>query len=156
MQPTIIITPLDPADKDLILKIARWYFREWNTPIDKTVRLLTTYPNEVVLIQVILTVEGEVVATGSIRHLPNILNRHGCLSQFGPWLGALYTQAEYRRQGLGKMLLENLEREARKEGLSKIYLYTFTAESLYKRCGWKVITRVTYKDHDTVVMEKDL
>ena len=78
------------------------------------------------------------------------------LATFKPWVALLYTDKDYRNQGLGRLLLEQLEHCAQESKLSKIYLYTFTAESLYRRCGWKQIERVVYKDKDTVVMEKEL
>ena len=59
-------------------------------------------------------------------------------------------------KGFGTMLLNQIEHCAKERGLTKIYLYTFTAESLYRRCGWKELDRVMYKDHDTVIMEKML
>jgi len=53
----ILINKLDPTDKDLILKIANWYFDEWNNPIDKIIHRLTNQPNEDVLFQLVLTKE---------------------------------------------------------------------------------------------------
>jgi GNAT superfamily N-acetyltransferase len=156
MAPKITITKLDPTDKDLILKIANWYYEEWNTPIEKTIRRLTNQPNGDVLFQLVLAKDNEVVATGGLCNNVNILKVHEKLRKFKPWLALLYTAKDYRNQGLGKMLLEQIERCAKEEKLSKIYLYTFTAESLYRRCGWKQIDRVHYKGHDTVVMEKGI
>ena len=41
-------------------------------------------------------------------------------------------------------------------GLPAIYLYTFTAESLYTKCGWKTIDKVSYKGYGTVIMQKEI
>jgi len=68
----------------------------------------------------------------------------------------LYTQPEYRNKGLGRKLLEFIERNAKANKINKIYLYTFTAESFYKSNGWKEIKKVDYKSHKTVVMEKSI
>lgn len=86
----------------------------------------------------------------------NIYKVHKKLKRFNPWVGLLYTQKEYRNKGLATMLLNQIAQCAKEFDLKKIYLYTFTAESLYERCGWTVIERVFYKDHDTAVMEKRL
>jgi GNAT superfamily N-acetyltransferase len=156
MASEILINKLEPTDKDLILKIANWYFDEWNTPIDKTIHRLTNQPNEDVLFQLVLTKENNVIATGGLCNNVGILKVHEKFNKFKPWVALLYTENSYRHQGLGKLLLEQLEWFAKESKLAKIYVYTYTAESLYRRCGWTQIERVNYKDHDTVVMEKDI
>ena len=156
MASEILINKLDPTDKDLGLKIANWYFDEWNTSIDKTIHRLTNQPNEDVLFQLVLSKENKVIATGGLCNNVSILKEYDKFKKFKPWVALLYTEKNYRNQGLGKVLLEQIEWLAKENNLTKIYVYTFTAESLYKRCGWTQIERVNYKDHDTVVMEKDI
>lgn len=156
MEPEIKISKLDPTDKKSILKIASWYFEEWDTPIDKTVNRLTNQPGEDTIFQLVLTIGNEVLATGGLYNNANIFKVHEKLKKIKPWVGLLYTQKDYRNKGFGTMLLNQIERCAKEKDLTKIYLYTFTAESLYRRCGWKELDRVMYKDHDTVVMEKTL
>lgn len=152
----IKIEKLDPSDEDLIRKIAQWYFDEWNTSIEKTSRRLSNQPSEDTLLQLVLSSNQQVVATGGLCNNVNIYKEHPKLKRFGPWIGLLYTQTEYRNKGLGSILLKGIERYAITKDLNKIYLYTFTAESLYQRLGWKEIDRVMYKDHETIVMEKFL
>lgn len=156
MESKICIEKLDPADKGSILKIAYWYYEEWDTPIDKTVNRLSDQPNRDIIFQLILKRGDEVVATGGLYNDVNIYKDHEKLKKFGPWVGALYTHEDYRNKGFGTMLLKRIECGARERDLQKIYLYTFTAESLYRRHGWREFTRVMYKDHDTAVMEKYL
>ncbi len=156
MEQEIIIRKLCSTEKDLILKIAHWYFDEWNTPIDKTIRRLTNQPSDDVLCQLVLIKEDKLIATGGLYNNVNISNIHRKFGKFKPWIALLYTDKSYRNHGLGKILLEQIESCAKEYNLTKIYLYTFTAETLYRRCGWKQIERVTYKDHDTVVMEKEI
>lgn len=152
----IKIEKLDPSDEDLIQKIAQWYFDEWDTPIEKTVRRLSNQPSQDTLFQLVLSSNQKVVATGGLGNKVNIYKVHPKLKKFSPWIGLLYTQKEYRNKGFGSILLKEIERCAIEKDLKKIYLYTFTAESLYQRLGWKEIERAMYKDHDTAVMEKNL
>ncbi|MGD8426824.1 MAG: GNAT family N-acetyltransferase [Balneolaceae bacterium] len=156
MDSEIKIEKLDPSDEDSIRKIAHWYFDEWDTPIEKTLWRLSNQPSQDTLFQLVLSSNQKVVATGGLCNNVNIYKVHPRLKKFSPWIGLLYTQKEYRNNGLGTMLLKEIERCAAENDLNKIYLYTFTAESLYQRGGWKEIDRVMYKDHDTAVMEKVL
>lgn len=154
MEPEIKIGRLDPSDRESILKIAHWYLEEWNTPIEKTLHRLGSQSENDILFQLVLTIDNELIATGGLYNDVNLIRVHMELKKFGPWVGMLYTREQYRNYGFGSMLLTDIERRASERNLKKIYLYTFTAESLYRRCGWTEIDRVPYKDHMTAVMEK--
>ncbi len=156
MNTAVKIQKLDASDQERISTIANWYFDEWNTPVEKTIQRLSNQPNEDVLFQLILTLNGKLVGTGGLCVQVNLLQVHKTFTQYKPWIALLYTDKNYRKQGYGKVLLEHMEWHARQEKLDKIYLYTFTAESLYRRGGWKPIDHVPYKGHRTTIMEKDL
>lgn len=156
MRQNPIIKQLDSTNKKLINKIANWYFNEWDTPIEKTVSRLLNQPNDDVLIHIVLFLNGEAIGSGGICTKVNLLSTHERFRQFNPWIALVYTEEKYRSRGFGKMLMDQLDNHAREIGLSKIYLYTATAESLYKRCGWTEIERIIYKGQDTVVMEKEI
>lgn len=156
MKSEIKISILDPNDKFSIDIIAHWYFNEWNIPIEKTIQRLSTQPNNDTIVQAILTIDGKLIATGGLCNNVNIYNEHPEMNQFKPWIALLYTQVGYRNKGLGQKLLEFIEQRASQNKLNRICLYSFTAESFYKRNGWTEIKRVDYKNHETVVMEKCL
>ena len=156
MNSEVKIVKLYPSDRDTIRKIAQWYFDEWNTPIEKTVRRLSNQPSQDTLFQLVLSSNKKIVATGGLCNEVNIYKVHSELKKYKPWVGLMYVQQHYRNKGFGTMLLNRLEICAKEKGFRKIYLYTFTAETLYKRCGWIELDRVIYKNHDTVVMEKNL
>lgn len=156
METKIKIKKLDPADRESILKIADWYYNEWGTPIDKTLDRLTNQPNKDTLFQLVLKVGNEIVASGGLCNRVNIFKVHERLKKFKPWIGLLYTHKHYRNRGFGTMLLNQIEHCAKEKHIEQIYLYTFTAKDLYKRCGWKEFDRVLYKGHQTAVMRKKL
>ncbi|UZR97680.1 GNAT family N-acetyltransferase [Chondrinema litorale] len=148
------INILDHNNIDQIIKIANWYYEEWQTPVNKTVNRLMQQADSDTLVQLTITIDDELVGTGGIRNKVNILNRYESLTKYKPWISLFYIAKEYRNQGLGTILLDKLEQYAKEIKLTDLYLYTFTAESMYKRCGWKVIQRVIYKNHDTAIMQK--
>lgn len=156
MKYNIKIEKLDPEDTESILKIAGWYFKEWETSIEKTIDRLTSQPNNNTLIQLVAILNNELVATGGLCNNVSIYKKHKKLKKYKPWIGLLYTSKDYRNKGIGSMVLENLEQHAKDLNLETIYLYTFTAESFYKRSGWAEIDTVRYKEHNTAVMMKNL
>ncbi|KAA3637957.1 MAG: GNAT family N-acetyltransferase [Bacteroidetes bacterium] len=156
MEKLITITLLAPSDKEQIAQIARWYEEEWGTPAEINIQRLSTHPNQDIIFHLKLSINGEVVAAGGLWNTVNIFNFHENLKQYRPWIAALYTLESFRGRGLGSLVLEHIEQRALELGLEKIYLYTFTAQDLYRKHGWVKIDTVEYKGHATVVMEKQL
>ena len=73
-----------------------------------------------------------------------------------PWLGGLLVLPEWRNRGVGTRLMHRATEEARRLNISRLYLWTHTAERLYHRLGWKVVERTKYFGKEAVVMEIDL
>lgn len=150
----IQIEPLDPADRASIRTIAGWYYDEWATPVEATVRRLTRRPGGDPIVHLVLRAGNRLAATGGLCREVNLFRVHERFRAFRPWVGQLYTHEAFRNRGYGGRLLARIEREAADRRLETLYLYTFTAESLYRKCGWKTIERVPYKGRDTAVMKK--
>lgn len=150
----IVVNRLEHTDINTIEKIARWYFSEWNTPIDKTLQILSNPVDPDSLAHFVLTERSEVVATVGVRKKVNLQKAHPKYQEYGPWVALLYTAAASRNRGLGKLLLDEIDRFALANSLPELFIYTFTAESLYTRNGWVPIERLDYKGHNTVVMKK--
>ncbi len=156
MASNIAVQQLNPSNQLLINQIATWYYQQWQTPLERTVQRLTHPSEDDVLFQLVLSINNEVVATGGLGHQVGLLKEYPQYDCYGPWVTLLYTTVTYRNRGLGTHLLQQIEDKAKTHKLSKIYLYTDTAEALYLRCGWQPIHRVTYKGNPTVLMEKVL
>lgn len=147
---------LNPTNKRLINQIAQWYLSEWAIPIDITIHRLSNPSNDDVLFQLVLSKNNMPVATGGLYNKVGLLKEHERFQKFKPWVALLYTDTNNRNQGLGQLLLNKIEEATKETGLKKIYLFTFTAESLYVKAGWKEMERLNYREHNTVVMEKDI
>ena len=54
------------------------------------------------------------------------------------------------------MVCKHVETHAQAMGIEKIYLFTDTAEHLYRRLGWTELQRLPMGVRNIVVMEKKL
>jgi GNAT superfamily N-acetyltransferase len=73
-----------------------------------------------------------------------------------PWLGGLLVLPEWRNHGVGTMLMHRATEEARRLKVPRLYLWTHSAERLYRRLGWQVVERSDYFGKEAVVMQMDL
>lgn len=77
-------------------------------------------------------------------------------AELTPWVSGFYVRPDYRRRSIGARLLTTVEGAARSSGAVNLYLYTHTAESLYRRLDWRVTERFTLDGHDFALMVKAL
>lgn len=141
---------------DIFQQIANWYQMEWKFPLETTLSRLTAITPQKDQFQLVMTRNGVPIGTAGVYNNVRILEKIPRLNIYKYWLALVYTIPMERGKGYGAMLCEKVEEEAKKEGLSKLHLYTDTAESLYKRCGWQVLERMEVESRNIVVMEKDL
>jgi predicted N-acetyltransferase YhbS len=73
-----------------------------------------------------------------------------------PWLGGLLVLPEWRNRGVGTMLMRRATEETRRLNISRLYLWTHSAERLYHKLGWQVVERTKYFGKEAVVMQLDL
>jgi GNAT superfamily N-acetyltransferase len=73
-----------------------------------------------------------------------------------PWLGGLLVLPEWRNHGVGTMLMYRATEEARRLKVPRLYLWTHSAERLYRKLGWQVVERSDYFGKEAVVMQMDL
>jgi GNAT superfamily N-acetyltransferase len=147
---------ITPADTELIGRIADWYFNEWNIDKAATIKRLTDFPNDGIPFQWIMTLDGSPIATGGVYEHVGLLDAVPRLKEFQPWLALVYTLPDHRGKGYGAMLCEEIQARAKTTGTEDLYLFTHTAESLYKRLGWEQLERIALKGKDIAIMKKEL
>ena len=152
----ISIREVKKEDKEQIDLIAGWYFEEWKISKEYTSKRLKHDSNDDVIFHLLLYKEDKPVATGGLFRRVNLLNVYPEFEIFTPWVALLYTTPVSRKLGFGEILLRKIEEKSKATGFEKIYLHTFTAERLYLRNNWTPFDKVSYKDHTTVVMSKEL
>ena len=77
-------------------------------------------------------------------------------AELTPWVSGFYVLPGYRRRSIGTRLLRAVVGAARSGGAANLYLYTHTAESLYRRLGWRVMERFALDGKAFALMAKAL
>lgn len=96
----------------------------------------------------------DTLPVGSVSLVECDLESHAHLS---PWVASLVVWEEYRGRGIGWQLMERIEEVGRSLGFPKLYLFTFSAEGLYRRLGWESLEAVHPKRlPQSVLMSKEL
>ena len=145
-----------PDDHQNIQLIADWYLSEWNIPVQSTIEKIKKLANENHEFQVLMTLNDLPVATAGLYHHVGILDREPRLKIYKNWLALVYSKPEIRGKGIGSLICTQIQEDSKKRGLKDIYLFTHTAESLYKRLGWQQLERLSLGEKDMVIMKKDL
>jgi predicted N-acetyltransferase YhbS len=72
--------------------------------------------------------------------------------QLDPWLGALLVLPDWRERGIASRLMQRAVEVARTLNVARLYLWTSSAEGLYRKLGWQVVERAEYCGKTIVVM----
>ncbi len=143
-------------DKFFVETISSWYFNEWQIPKAKTQKDLLENQDSNVIFQMMITCEGIPVGTGGLYQSLPIQHKIVKLRNFTPWVALMYTIPSVRGNGFGLKLLNRIEEKAKSLDYTHIYLFTHTAESLYKRNKWTVTDKIEIKGRSVVIMSKSL
>ncbi len=73
--------------------------------------------------------------------------------EIDPWLGALFVVPKWRRCGVGSLLVRHKLEEAAQLKIPRLFLWTYSAEALYLKLGWRTIERTDYCGQRIVIME---
>lgn len=152
----IVFKRIAPDDTDLINLIADWYFNEWNIDKEATIKRFSAFPDSHRPFQMVMMLDGIPIATGGVYDHVGILDAEPRLNVYQPWLALVYTLPAYRGKGFGALLCKEIQARAKSIGTDMLYLFTHTAESLYKRLGWEELERIALKGKDIAVMKKEL
>ena len=60
-----------------------------------------------------------------------------------PWVTGMIVRRDHRRKGVGRILLQHLERWAVEHGIVEVWVGTDLARSFYEHCGWAPLETFT-------------
>jgi len=147
---------LGSNDQQYFELIAGWYLREWNIPVERTLKRLQTITIDGLQFQVIMTLSGVPITTAGVYNHVGLLDKEPKFEIYKHWLALVYTVPNQRRNGYGTLICNFILEHSRSLGIETLHLFTDTAEPLYKRIGWQGIERVSMGDRKVVVMELNI
>ena len=102
-----------------------------------------------------MTLYNNPIATGGLYNHVGLLDKVPGLKIYKNWLALVYTKPGLRGKGLGALICNHIQDYSKDLGLKEIYLFTHTAENLYKRLAWQQLERLALGGKDIVVMKKN-
>jgi GNAT superfamily N-acetyltransferase len=72
-----------------------------------------------------------------------------------PWLGGVLVKPSHRQEGIGTALVEHAMEQARRMGISLLWLYTPASRKMYERLGWRYVSEEDYQGETVTIMRLD-
>ena len=136
-------------------QVASWIFGEWGhltegVTIEKVAAKLQTHLHpDAIPLTLVASLNQLPVGTASLM-FEDMSSR----PDLSPWLASVFVLPEYRKQGIGSMLVRAAEDLSKKLSVQKLYLFTPDQEQFYARLGWLVIDHAEYREQQVVIMNK--
>lgn len=150
------IVDLKQAPKHLET-LAKWHHQEWadlnpgQSLLDR-IDKMQDYLGESLVPSTYIALEGE-QALGSAAITETDMENHADLS---PWLASVYVDQQFRRKGIGSLLVRHVMHEARQAGVKELFLFTPDQANWYQKLGWETYLEEDYLGHNVTIMRIDL
>jgi len=144
---------------DAIPIITKWYFDEWGhlvqgDSMQRTRDRIEGYTNRDEIPFILIAMNGnDVIGAAQLKYRE--------MAEMFPekehWLGGVYVAIDYRGQGYGSLLVEQIAKMAPRYGVETLHLQTEALDGgIYARLGWKPYSQVNSRGLDVLVMERRL
>jgi GNAT superfamily N-acetyltransferase len=141
---------------DLVPTVAKWAHEEfWSyagRTLEQTRILFTPVPRETWLPRTFVLMQGE-TPVGMVSIVEHDLDVR---PELAPWLASLVVDRAARGRGHSRTLVKFIEGFARANGIETLWLFTWSAEGLYAKLGWRAAERLERNGREIVVMNKNL
>ena len=122
---------------------AGWFHSKWGVPVEAYLQCMDDYLNDVTELGWSRCLDGRDIVGG----LGVIENDFHDRKDLTPNVCAVYTDEEYRCQGIAGRLLDMAVEDLRSKGITPVYLLT-DHTGFYERYGWEFLC-MAQGDHDT-------
>ena len=116
---------------------AQWFYQKWGVPQEAYLECMDAYLSDQTEYGWYLCLDGDKIA-GGLGVIENDFHNRKDLT---PNICAVYTEADYRRQGIAGRLLDMAVEDLRSNGISPAYLLT-DHTGFYERYGWEFLCMV--------------
>ena len=143
---------------DLATVVAQWHFDEWGHLypggtvdgwLDHIRKRMNT--DRIPMTVIALDDRGQPIGTAAL--VEHDMDTHRELS---PWLGGVYVVPTARGRGVARAVVSHVIKCAGDLGIQDLYLYTNRAEGLYRRLGWRPLSREPYMGRNVTLMRNTL
>lgn len=129
------ITIIDLREKEDLKDVAaEWFHSKWGVPKEAYLECMEAYLGKQTEYGWYLCLDGEKIVGG----LGVIENDFHDRKDLTPNVCAVYTDEEYRCQGIAGKLLNRVVEDCREKGISPVYLVTDHV-GFYERYGWEFL-----------------
>lgn len=145
------------ANPEIIPLLAQWHDQEWghltgaSTVQLRKARLKHHLQRNAIPTTFVALHHEKPVGSASL-----VANDMAIFTEWIPWLANVYVLPEYRRQGIGAMLVQRVAAEALNLGYPRLYLYTPDQMHFYETMGWQSAHQRHYRGAEMTVMTRDL
>lgn len=122
---------------ELLNTAAQWFHDMWGIPAEAYLECMNAYLSEKTEYGWYLCLDGDKIV-GGLGVIENDFHNRKDLS---PNICAVYTDENYRRQGVAGRLLNMAVEDLRSKGVSPVYLVT-DHTGFYERYGWEFLCMV--------------
>ena len=141
---------------DLVPVVAGWAHEEfWSyagRTLEETRILFTPVPRTTWLPRTFVLLDGATPA-GMASVVEHDLESR---PELAPWLAAVVVDRGARGRGHSRTLVRFIEELARDHGVETLWLFTWSAEGLYAKLGWRAVERLEQNGREVVVMNRSL
>ena len=120
---------------------ANWFHEKWGVPLEAYIASMEQSLQGDPVQEWYLCLDGDKIIGG----MGEIVNDFHARKDLTPNICAVYTNEEYRGQGIAGKLLNYVVEDNRKRGISPLYLITNHTE-FYERYGWEYLCMVQGDD----------
>jgi GNAT superfamily N-acetyltransferase len=140
---------------DLAPVVAAWLWAEFSrargSSLEETLAAVRISATARMPHTFVLLVEGKPVGTASLA-AQDLETR----PDLTPWLASVFIEPAARGQGLAAHLIGAVEDECRRRSIPTLWLYTRSAEKVYRRAGWRTVETFLAGDKSYALMRRDL
>lgn len=138
--------------------VADWYYHQWGHQHElispqKSEEMLSDYLNRDKIPLLILAKKRDEIL-GAVQLKYYEMDNY---PQKEHWLGGVYVPEKHRGKKIARQLVLKALEVAKTHGIDTLFLQTEKLNGgLYKRLGWNLVEKTTYKKKPVLVMRKDL
>ena len=140
-------------EPDCLETLATWHHSEWSylypdESVKDRINRMQTYLNTNFIPSTFIAKDNAL--SGSCAIIEHDMETR---PQLTPWLASVFVAPEYRQQGIGSKLVLHAMTQAKKEGISTLYLFTPDNKTFYLKLGWTIMCTEKYHGHQVTVMQ---